>query len=405
MPNNLLIFGASARAAAFSALRAGLSPWCADLFADADLQARCPAMRLPADRYPHGFLYLDKPELKAPWMFTGGLENHVDVIKALAGNRMLWGNRASAVSLTRDPAFLGTILRGEGVPAPRVRPCFGALPRSGRWLIKPRRGAGGSGIRFFAIGPECARAKRRGLLATVHEMVQDLVGALPVDRSGNYLQEFIDGTPLAAVFVGEIGRCRFLGATRQLVGAEWLHAKPFQYCGSIGPVELNIELNGRLKRLGSALERFGLLRGLFGVDCILRDSVPWPVEVNPRYTASIEVLEYGAGVPAMALHRRVFETNAPAPRAKPQAAEVVGKAILYARETLVFPEDGPWMATLRNPGLIDEMPAFADIPHAGEPIEARRPILTFFARAASEDACLAELKAIAADLDRWLFNR
>ncbi len=35
-PQHLLIFGASARAAAFSALRAGLQPWCADLFADAD---------------------------------------------------------------------------------------------------------------------------------------------------------------------------------------------------------------------------------------------------------------------------------------------------------------------------------------------------------------------------------
>ena len=32
--NRLLLFGASTRAAAFSALRAGLKPWCVDLFAD-----------------------------------------------------------------------------------------------------------------------------------------------------------------------------------------------------------------------------------------------------------------------------------------------------------------------------------------------------------------------------------
>ena len=31
---SVVIFGASVRAAAFSALRAGLRPWCADLFAD-----------------------------------------------------------------------------------------------------------------------------------------------------------------------------------------------------------------------------------------------------------------------------------------------------------------------------------------------------------------------------------
>jgi predicted ATP-grasp superfamily ATP-dependent carboligase len=405
MPNNLLIFGASARAAAFSALRAGLSPWCADLFADADLHARCPAMRLPAGTYPHGFLYLDDTELKAPWIYTGGLENHVEVIEALACHHVLWGNRALAVDLSRDPAYLATMLNAEGLPAPQVRSTVGALPRQGHWLIKPRRGAGGTGIRFLSSDLQCARAARPGLRASVQGMIQDVAGALRADQIGNYLQEFIEGTPHAAVYVGENGNCRFLGATRQLVGAEWLHAKPFQYCGSIGSIELSVDLNDQLERLGSTLERWCHLRGLFGVDCIVRENVPWPVEVNPRYAASVEVLEYGAGVPAMALHRRVFDKDAPVVNAKPHAAGMVGKAILFAREALTFPDYGPWMATLRKPGPIDEMPAFADIPHAGEPIEARRPVLTFFARAASEDACLAKLKSIAADLDRWLFGR
>ena len=61
LPNadNLILFGASTRAAAFSALRAGLRPWCADLFADADLQAHCPAMRLPV-RLPRRLPRLDR---------------------------------------------------------------------------------------------------------------------------------------------------------------------------------------------------------------------------------------------------------------------------------------------------------------------------------------------------------
>jgi predicted ATP-grasp superfamily ATP-dependent carboligase len=62
------------------------------------------------------------------------------------------------------------------------------------------------------------------------------------------------------------------------------------------------------------------------------------------------------------------------------------------------------MPTLQHPGPIEQMPAFADIPHAGEPIEVRHPILTFFARAESEASCLDQLKSIAADLDRWLFK-
>jgi predicted ATP-grasp superfamily ATP-dependent carboligase len=233
-----------------------------------------------------------------------------------------------------------------------------------------------------------------------------LAEALP-NPQRHYFQEYVEGEACAAIFLGKDRHGRLLGVTRQLVGAAWLHAGPFRYCGSIGPLSLDSTALHAFDHLGSVLTSGCHLRGLFGVDCILRDGIPWPVEINPRYTASVEVLEYGAGVPALALHRQVFDPDAPSPGAKRRAADgsVVGKAILFARAPLEFPNDGPWSATLRSPCPIDEMPAFADIPHAGERIEARRPILTFFTRATSEAACLEQLKGIAVDLDRWLFGR
>src|SRR5438094_10464728 len=93
MPSSqpIVIFGASVRAAAFSALRAGLQPWCADLFADADLQARCPATRL-AGAYPEGFEALAAGDWPGPWLYTGGLENHPALVQRLAQRRPLWGN-------------------------------------------------------------------------------------------------------------------------------------------------------------------------------------------------------------------------------------------------------------------------------------------------------------------------
>jgi len=325
----------------------------------------------------------------------------------LSAARPLWGNLA-ALAWAREPILLDRMLRRRGVPSPKVHETGLFLRSDVRWLLKPKYCTGGIDIRFHR--PGLAFEKRK-------------------DRE-YYYQEYIEGAPCAAIYVGTNAQAIFLGLTRQLVGEPWLHASPFHYCGSLGPLPLSQPLQDRLHLLGQVLQegprgmafleslmqtslaelRTTLkngcgLRGLFGVDCILREDVAWPVEVNPRYTASVEVLEYGAGVPAMALHWAAFYADAPAVNAKSQAAGVVGKAILFAREALTFPDDGPWMATLREPGPIDEMPAFADIPHAGEPIEARRPILTFFARATSEAACLAELKAIAADLDRWLFNR
>jgi len=160
--------------------------------------------------------------------------------------------------------------------------------------------------------------------------------------------------------------------------------------------------------LGHLLARECGLRGLFGVDGILRDGVFWPVEINPRYTASVEVLEYATGLSALAWHASAFNSSNQPPSVAPAASgqdRLVGKAILFARDDLSFPADGPWQAQLRSPTPLHELPAFADIPAADERIEAGRPIVTFFARADSLSACEDALRRIAADLDHWLFKR
>jgi predicted ATP-grasp superfamily ATP-dependent carboligase len=378
---NLLIFGASARAAAFSALRAGLQPWCADLFADFDLQARCPVMRIPPLNYPEAFRELATSELPGPWMYTGGLENWPVLVDAISQKRPLWGNNGPALRDIRYPEEWVDQLRSRRLPVPTVWfSSWRRSPREGRWLLKPRAGAGGRGIRFWT--PDSS----------------------PPNLLRYYLQEYIDGDACAALYIGNGLDSWLLGVTQQLVGEAWLHAASFHYCGSIGPLLLNDSLRQGLERLGRVLTGLLGLRGLFGIDCVLREGVPYPVEINPRYTASVEVLEYASGARLLELHRWAFEPASPEPPLGPAAGSVVGKAILFARAPLPFPNDGPWMLTLRQPGDISDLPAFADIPQIGTPIEPGRPILTFFARAESVDACRIELQHIAAELDRWLFR-
>ncbi len=385
-PANLLIFGASARAAAFSALRAGLRPWCADLFADVDLQQRCPALRLPG-RYPQGFLNLAARALPGPWMYTGALENWPKLIRRIAQRRLLWGNDWDALALVRNPTIVANCLTAAGLPVPATHRSLREQPPPGSWLVKPLHGAGGNGIRFWG---------------------EERAPLFQWDRF--YLQEYVEGDPCSALYAGVEGRIRFLGMTRQLIGKHWLHAAPFHYCGSIGPLFPGPGLLHNLERLGTALAdvhglggRMGSLRGLFGIDGVLRDGVFWPVEVNPRYTASVEVLEYATGLRALDWHRKAFEPAAPTPdlpAASP--ASFVGKAILFARQDLSFPRTGPWDTVPRSPLPPLEMPAFADIPAAGQPIQAGKPILTFFSRADSESGCEDLLRQIAADLDGYL---
>src|SRR5262245_13211474 len=246
---SLLIVGASARAAAFSALRAGLRPECADLFADADLRAPCPVWPVGAKGYPRSFL--DVPALReaGPWVYAGGLENRPDLIDEIARRRQpLWGNPADVLRRVRSPFAVRDALAGARLPCPAVW-AGDAPPPDRRWLLKPWHGAGGSGIRHWN-------------------------GSGPLLRWPFYWQEFIEGESCAAVYVGDGQTARLLGVTRQLVGEPWLHAAPFHYCGSVGPLSLDASRRQAFAHVGSALGHSFGLKGLFGVDCVLRDGVP-----------------------------------------------------------------------------------------------------------------------------------
>src|SRR5436305_512296 len=129
----LLLFGASARAAAFSALRAGLRPWCADLFGDTDLRAVCPTLTLAIKEYPEGFLRAAAAGPPGPWLYTGGLENRPALVDALARRRPLWGNRGDVLRRVRSPAAVAALLHAAGLPCPEVRTDPAGLS-AGRWL-------------------------------------------------------------------------------------------------------------------------------------------------------------------------------------------------------------------------------------------------------------------------------
>jgi predicted ATP-grasp superfamily ATP-dependent carboligase len=386
--SSLLIVGASARAAAFSALRAGLRPECADLFGDADLEARCTTHRIGSRDYPRAFRDLECFRRPGPWLYTGALENHAELVEQLASLRQpLWGNPAAVLRRVRSPFAVSAVLRDAGLPCPALQPSEAGPPTDGNWLLKPLAGAGGFGIRRW----------RGGLCP-------------PSPGRSCYWQEFIDGEPCAAIYVGDGRNATLLGVTQQLVGEPWLHAAAFHYCGSLGPLVLEAPLRQIFDDLGSALTKAFALRGLFGVDSVVRDGIPFPVEVNPRYTASIEVIEYATGASALARHQDVFEASgvrqppiqqgAHAPR-----SPMVGKGILFAREKLQFPADGAWRSCIRSAADVAAMPKFADIPHAGEFIEAGHPIMTLFAQAGTIEACHEQLRHLAEALDRQLFGR
>ena len=360
----LLILGASARAAAFSAVRAGFTPICCDLFGDCDLRAIAGTHRV--SDYPAELSRVAERVEPADWIYTGALENSPRLIAEVSERHRLLGNPPDVLRAVRDPFCVHEILRESRVSVPDVRR-LDSPPDTGDWLLKPVRGGGGNGIREWT--PGTARAGRRG---------------------GWFLQRRIRGTPVSAVFIASRVSCRLVEVTRQLVGEAELHAIPFAYCGSIGPLRLPDTLNQQIDRIGRVLAVECGLRGLFGVDCIVERETVWPIEVNPRYTASVEVLEFATREPLLGMHRSACRTFLEPDAASPLEAElhhrfsevradsrdVVAKAILFADREVTNPS-----LTQGEPRGVSpqSLPDIADIPSADAHITAGDPICTVFA--------------------------
>ena len=367
---SLIIIGASARAAACSAARAGFSPYWLDQFGDTDLRARFPGQVITA--YPQQATTLIEQAPAAPFMYTGAMENYSEALEGLCARRRLLGNPAQACLNVGDPFRLHDLFEQSRIPGPEVRADahVGIDPRA--WLVKPLHSAGGSGIRFCQEA-DIGSGTGSGI---------DVSGMGSKSGPDCYLQQYLPGDSYSAVFVGTRDGSRLLGVTRQLVGVPEFHAPQFGYCGSIGPVELATEERQQWERIGAVLVAEFQLRGLFGVDAIRHDGRVHPVEVNPRYTASVEVLELALEVQALQLHCQACAGQPIEVTVRPPH-RLIGKAILYAPADLVFKAVPPH-------GF-----SGADIPPTGAHIKQGHPVLTIIVNGTAIDAINQELKQAA----------
>jgi predicted ATP-grasp superfamily ATP-dependent carboligase len=383
--------GASGRAAAASALRAGFDPFVLDLFADADTKRLCPVLRCPFDQYPHGFLELANRAPPSPWMYTGGLENHPDVVAAISETRPLWGNGPDKLTLVRDPFVVRQSYRAVAYSIPDVLPGVEPPPPDRTWLRKPIRSGGGGGI-------------------TRHDPNR------PAPSAYHVFQEFVPGEPISLLFLSEDRRLSRstrknrmwpytveLGIFRQLIGTPWLHAREFQYAGNLGPFPpghfgLPGHGAGVLEQMNDVRAE---LAGVWGADFILTTDRAHLIEINPRYTASVELMAYAGWEPLTKLADCVTKPDClwkfKSFRSWPR---IIGKAIYYAAAPIPFPVSGPWDDSLAHCTDVWRRPDYADIPEPGTVIEPGQPVLTLFAEATTEAECMEQLKRRAAGLDQ-----
>lgn len=355
----LTIVGASARAAAQSAVRAGFRVRAGDLFGDVDLSRSADCTRV--DRYPAGLAEVVAGPQPGAWMYCGALENHPRLVAAMARARPLWGNGGEVLHRVRDPLRVAAALAAAGLRHPRIETSTARVPAHGRWLVKPRKSAGGARIHLW--DPSSSNVRPRG---------------------GRYFQQCIAGDAYSAVYVGAPREAVLVGVTRQLVGESWTGASGFRYCGSIGPTELAREAMESFERIGRTLARAFSLTGLFGVDAIVNADGVWPLEVNPRYTASAEILERACGESLIGWHAAACRDGL-LPTPTHSGSRLWGKAIWFAGSRMIV-----------SPHLIEAALAdaehMADIPQSGSVIEAGWPVMTVLAEGEHEREVLDRLR-------------
>jgi predicted ATP-grasp superfamily ATP-dependent carboligase len=399
----VLVAGVSTRAIADSAARAGWSVVALDAFADLDQHPSVDARSVGEPFSPDRAARAAQEIACDVVAYGANFENDPAAIAVLARGRTLWGNPPDVIRRVRDPRLLSKALRSRGLAAPEVcnepgtnepgtneprtneprtneprtneprtneprtneprtknpeRRTPNAEPRS--WLLKPYASGGGHGVREW------------------HESMR-----LP---SGAYLQEFVDGAPGSIVFVSASGRAIPIGLTRQLVGDESFGVSGYRYCGNIltAAGEDDHLLDAARAVADVVCGEFELV-GVNGIDLIVANNTPYAIEVNPRWCASMELVERAYGLSVFGVHASACRDGVlpDFDLAKARgSAHAMGKAVVFARAAATIGDTAAWPAKGEP-----HMHEIRDVPRPGTRIRAGHPICTVFATGRDSHEC------------------
>lgn len=368
----ILLASFSGRMLAELAVKAGYPVLALDYFGDYDLQQLCQNVSLRhnfnADYSAQALVDAAQTLPGLAVVYGASLENHPAEVARLAKNRQLLGNSPESLKRVRDPFLLAETLKAGGFTAPETRPAESppANHSAKRWLWKSLHGGGGIGVEPWK-------------------------GAMP-SQSG-ILQEWLPGMVGSVAFVANGEQAVLLGITEQLSEREPFYAPGYKYCGNLMPPRLPAKQLARLvvelRALAGYITRTFGLQGINGVDFVWHNKQVWTIEVNPRISASLELMDRLYSIDSFTMHVQAFSGQLPAFDLPATLAthNAVGKAIIYAPYELTVGDTSQWSAR-----------GIKDVPHSGEQILQGQPVCTILTEGNSSADCLHKLKLQAAGL-------
>ncbi len=349
----ILIVGISVRAMVESAVHSNDPVIALDAFGDRDLKALGESHSLHHDfhvRYSANAIYRASRQLEYDAVaYTSSLENHPEILNRFAERHEIIGNSAQVIRSVRHWPTLFAKLQQAGFSVPET--IFAGekkrIDPKRRWLIKPVLSGGGRGIAFLQ---------------------GDRLPGEPF-----MLQEYVPGKSCSASFVANGHECVVIGVAEQLIGMHQFGSHGFRYCGNLLPLPELLDSDAgvilkHVRRLASFLTFEYGLTGVNGMDFILGGDQICLTEVNPRYSASMELVEQAYGLPIFHLHvQAVMDGKLPELRLETalRDARYFGKAILFAERDVNVPDTRSWLDR-----------AIRDVPVSGERLRRGNPICT-----------------------------
>lgn len=351
----ILVVGINIRHIAGSASRAGHEVIAVDCYCDKDLSKWAKETQmLPRDGWEKRLPILIEQFEPDAAVFGPGLE------EATLREVPVLNNAKEKTSLVSDKLWISRWLEERGFPFIRTTTAPDDL--SYPLFAKPRRGAGGVDCRTVASAAELG--------------CQD----------GLIFQELISGLPASVSVIGNGREARAIVENEQLIGLAWAGANGFRYSGNITPLyspKHDAKVIADMKDMAEEIVSGLGLVGSNGVDFLLTDNGPVPVEVNSRFQGSLDSVEMALGINIFDLHLKSFCGQLPEHPARPRS--FAGRVILYARHDLTVKKDlmRSWTA---------------DVPLMGSRIQAGEPILSVMARGSNRDEVMAILRSQSASL-------
>lgn len=348
------------RAAAEAAARDGWEISAVDLFGDVDTR------RAARTWYPLGSpdeLAQTVARLPAGGVVvTGGVEEWYETLDAIRPDREVWVPGTETLRTLREPGFLQDVAHRCGFEFPGWME-VGERGTPAGWLVKSRRLSGGRGVTRATLEPPAPH---------------------------HYLQSPAPGRPFGAAFLATDSDTRLIGLSRSMTHAAGPH--PYLHAGSVGPVPIDAQGQEKLIQLGETIRRRGGLRGLFGVDMLSapKDDRVYLLEINPRYTAGMELFEDSRFVSLVTAHVEVSQAGvislplAPMP-CTPDCCRV--KRVVWTRQSLRW---DPWWQ--RQVAEASPDVTFHDIPQPDAPVGAGEPLVTLWTQGERMVECLRRLR-------------